>query len=178
MGVLYGFLIVLEMLVCALLIVVIFMQKSKGGMGGSAFGGGAGEAIFGSRMGNVLTKATVVLGVIFLANTLVLTVMTSRLGAGGSVMESAPRRAAPQQAAPAPSGDGAGWMGQEMQQDMDLPIAVDIPGQGADAAGAMGEDVLVIPPAEGADVPPMDPVVIPDAEPSEAPDPDASDLGQ
>ena len=71
MTVIYGFLIVLEALVSALLICVIFLQKTKGGMGGTAFGGGVGEAIFGSRMGNVLTKATVVLAVIFLANTMI-----------------------------------------------------------------------------------------------------------
>ncbi len=89
MGILYGFLIVLEVILSFLLIVVIFMQKSKGGMGGSAFGGGggAGEAIFGSRMGNVLTKATVVLACAFLANTLMLTVLTARQTGAGSVMD-------------------------------------------------------------------------------------------
>lgn len=77
-NIIYGFFIMLEMLVSALLIGVILMQKSKGGMGGTAFGGGMGEAIFGSRMGNVLTKATVVLGIIFLVNTVCLTILTAR----------------------------------------------------------------------------------------------------
>ncbi len=89
MGFLYGVLIVFEALLSALLIVMIFMQKTKGGMGGSAFGGSAGEAIFGSRMGNVLTKGTVVLGTIFLVNTIILTMMTARRSGGRtrSVME-------------------------------------------------------------------------------------------
>jgi preprotein translocase subunit SecG len=87
MTVIYGFLIVLEALVSALLIGVIFLQKSKGGMGGAAFGGGVGEAIFGSRMGNVLTKATVVLAVIFLANTIVLTMLTARRKPAASVTD-------------------------------------------------------------------------------------------
>ncbi len=100
MGMLYGFLIVLEVLISFLLIVVIFMQKTKGGMGGSAFGGGAGEAIFGSRMGNVLTKATVVLGCAFLANTLLLTVLTSRRTDAGSVMDRAGQQAPPPAARP------------------------------------------------------------------------------
>ena len=78
MSVIYGFLIILEALVSALLIGVIFLQKTKGGMGGTAFGGGMGEAIFGSRMGNVLTKATVVLGIVFLLNTILLTMLTAR----------------------------------------------------------------------------------------------------
>lgn len=85
MPILYGFFIMVEVLVSVLLIAVVLVQKSKGGMGGSAFGGGMGEAIFGSRMGNVLTKVTVVLGVIFLANTVFLTVLTaSRSASGGS----------------------------------------------------------------------------------------------
>lgn len=88
MGIVYGFLIVLEALLSALLIAIIFMQRTKGGMGGTAFGGGAGEAIFGSRMGNVLTKATVVLGSVFLLNTIVLTILTARREPGGSVMDS------------------------------------------------------------------------------------------
>lgn len=87
MGFFYGFLIVFEGLLSLMLIAIIFMQKTKGGMGGSAFGGGAGEAIFGSRMGNVLTKATVVLGGIFLLNTILLTILTARQEGGGSVMD-------------------------------------------------------------------------------------------
>ncbi len=88
MGFIYGLLIVFEGLLSLMLIAIIFMQKTKGGMGGTAFGGGAGEAIFGSRMGNVLTKATVVLGGIFLVNTLLLTILTARQQGGGSVMDS------------------------------------------------------------------------------------------
>ncbi len=87
MGFIYGLLIVFEGLLSLMLIAIIFMQKTKGGMGGSAFGGGAGEAIFGSRMGNVLTKATVVLGGIFLLNTVLLTILTARHQGGGSVMD-------------------------------------------------------------------------------------------
>ena len=78
MPIIYGFFILVEAVVSALLIAVVLVQKSKGGMGGSAFGGGVGEAIFGSRMGNVLTKATVVLGIIFLVNTVLLTIFTAR----------------------------------------------------------------------------------------------------
>jgi len=196
MGVLYSFLILVEMVVCALLIVVIFMQKSKGGMGGSAFGGGVGEAIFGSRMGNVLTKATVVLGVIFLANTLVLTVLTSRRGLVGSVMEGVvPRPVAPPQQpmAQPPVGVPPGWMDAEMppEEDFDMPVmepALDatevplvvpsvvpsvVPGE-----GSMDEDVLVIPPVDEAEGLTADPVEIPDVDLSTAADDDSADLGE
>ena len=87
MSIIYGFLVLLEAIVSALLIGVIFLQKTKGGMGGTAFGGGMGEAIFGSRMGNVLTKATVVMGVIFLVNTILLTMLTARRDTVASVTD-------------------------------------------------------------------------------------------
>ena len=91
MNIIYGFFIFIEAMISIMLIGIILIQKTKGGMGGTAFGGGMGEAIFGSRMGNVLTKSTVILGVAFLINTLLLTVMTSRRGGvGGSVTDIAP----------------------------------------------------------------------------------------
>ena len=61
-----------EVLVAAMLIGIILIQKSKGQGMGAAFGGTMGESLFGTQMGNVLTKATVVLAVIFLVNTTVL----------------------------------------------------------------------------------------------------------
>ena len=113
---LVGFFVLVEALVSALLIAVILVQKSKGGMGGSAFGGGGmGEAIFGSRMGNVLTKATVILGIIFLVNTILLTIfMAHRKSSGtGSVTDgqtpisqpAAPMGGIAPMAAPVPSTD-------------------------------------------------------------------------
>ena len=132
MGMLYGFLIVLEVLISFLLIVIIFMQKSKGGMGGSAFGGGAGEAIFGSRMGNVLTKATVVLGCAFLVNTLMLTVLTARRTTDSrSVMDRVGQPAAPQ-AAPSPMvmPEQQAFDGQEaMPFSMPDVVVDELPGQ-------------------------------------------------
>ena len=64
-----------------LLILVILAQRSKGqgGLGGAAFGG-VGESIFGSRAGNVLTKATIILGSDFLLNTLGLSLVLSSEG--------------------------------------------------------------------------------------------------
>jgi len=65
-------LLVLEVICSILLIGLILLQKSKGGGLGLAFGGGGEGSMFGSRTGNVLTKATIVLGLLFLLNTLVL----------------------------------------------------------------------------------------------------------
>ncbi len=64
--------IVVEVLTCLLLIGLVLLQKSKSEGLGLAFGGGTGESLFGARAGNVLSKATVVLGIVFLANSLLL----------------------------------------------------------------------------------------------------------
>ena len=82
MQILIGFLYVLEIVVCFLGEDPAASQE--GGLGVS-FGGGMGEALFGAQMGNVLTKTTVILGIIFLLNTLVLSRLTSHVGT--SVME-------------------------------------------------------------------------------------------
>lgn len=79
-----GFLIFIEILTSILLIGIILLQRSKGqGPGGLAFGVGVGETIFGSQAGNVLTRATIVLGTIFLVNTAALSfIYASHRGRG------------------------------------------------------------------------------------------------
>jgi len=67
--------IVIEVLCCLMLIGLILLQKSKSEGLGLAFGAGAGESLFGARAGNVLSKATVVLGIVFMATTLTLGVL-------------------------------------------------------------------------------------------------------
>lgn len=78
MSVLIGFLYVIEVVVCLLLALVVMLQKPKeGGLGGLA--GQMGEAVFGADAGNVLIKATIWLGTIFLVNTLLLARLTSTI---------------------------------------------------------------------------------------------------
>lgn len=67
MLILKALLIVVLVLCCLLLIGLILLQKSKSEGLGLAFGAGAGESLFGARAGNVLSKATVTLGVVFMA---------------------------------------------------------------------------------------------------------------
>ncbi len=64
--------IIVEVLCCLMLIGLILLQKSKSEGLGMAFGAGVGESLFGARAGNVLSKATVILGIVFMANTLLL----------------------------------------------------------------------------------------------------------
>ena len=62
--------IVVLVLCCLLLIGLVLLQKSKSEGLGLAFGAGAGESLFGARAGNVLSRATVVIGVVFIASAL------------------------------------------------------------------------------------------------------------
>lgn len=43
-----------------------------------AFGGGMGESLFGSHIGNVLTKTTIILGIVFLVNTTILAMLGTK----------------------------------------------------------------------------------------------------
>ena len=74
MSTLYSILIVFEAIVCFLLIGIVLLQKSTGDGNGLSFGSGA-ESVFGAQAGNVLTRGTVVLAVLFLLNTLVLCIL-------------------------------------------------------------------------------------------------------
>ena len=52
---------------CLLLLLVVLLQQGKGGDMASAFGGGGSQTAFGARAGaSVLTRATTVLGVLFM----------------------------------------------------------------------------------------------------------------
>ncbi len=74
---LHYFMIFVQVVVGFMLIGIILLQKSKSQGMGTAFGGGMGESLFGSQVGNVLTKVTVVLAFIFLLNSTMLAFMKS-----------------------------------------------------------------------------------------------------
>ncbi|MDO4527325.1 MAG: preprotein translocase subunit SecG [bacterium] len=74
MGLLLGILFTFEFILALLLVGVVMLQPPKdqsGGMG-SAFGGGFGEEVFGGRTGNVLSRATVIFGVLLIINSLLI----------------------------------------------------------------------------------------------------------
>ena len=90
MSILIGFLYVIEVAVCLLLAFTVMLQKPKeGGLGGLG-GGSAMEAALGADAGNVLIKATAILGAVFLINTLVLVRLTSTPASGSVVADGAP----------------------------------------------------------------------------------------
>ncbi len=101
-------LLVLHIVICASLILVVLLQAGKGGGLAGAFGGAGGstgQALFGGRgAATVLTKATTVLGIIFLATSLVLAVLASRDSGPRSVLREAqvPGSVTPALDAPSP----------------------------------------------------------------------------
>ena len=64
--------IVVEVICCLMLAGLVLLQRSKSEGLGLAFGASTGESLFGARAGNVLSKATVILGITFIVSTLIL----------------------------------------------------------------------------------------------------------
>jgi len=81
MSILAGILQFVLVIVCILLVGVILLQRNKGAGAGVTFGGG--EAVFGADMGNVLTRSTIVLGVLFIAITITLSIINARIRGNG-----------------------------------------------------------------------------------------------
>ena len=104
---LYYLLAALYVLTCLFLLLVVLLQQGKGGDMASAFGGGGSQTAFGARAGaTVLTRATTILGALFMIGAIVLGVI-GRQGPGSlmrGVSGPAPTTTAPAPApAPAPA---------------------------------------------------------------------------
>ena len=85
-----------HVVVCLLLLLVVLLQQGKGGDIAAAFGGSGSQAAFGARAGaTVLTRATTVLGTLFMIGALVLAIIGQR--GPGSLLSGvdAPAAAAP-----------------------------------------------------------------------------------
>ena len=83
MGILSVVLLVFFVIVAILLILLVLAQDEEGDSLGGIFAGGSGSA-FGSRSGNVMTRATTVLGALFLVISLGLALL-HRTPAGSGV---------------------------------------------------------------------------------------------
>jgi preprotein translocase subunit SecG len=82
MGILSIVLLVFFVLVAVLLVLLVLIQTEEGDSLGGIFAGGGGSA-FGSRAGNVLTRATTVLGSLFLIISLGLALLNRTPGGSG-----------------------------------------------------------------------------------------------
>jgi len=96
-------LILIEIISSILLIVIVLLQRSKNEGLGLAFGSQMGESLFGARAGNVLVKATIWLGIIFLVNTTVLAKIYSK-GTSQSLISGSSAPAPMARQVPAPAG--------------------------------------------------------------------------
>jgi len=91
-------LIVIHILIVVSLIVVVLLQRSEGGALGT--GGGTGSFMTGRGQANALSRATAVLGALFFATALLMSIISSWSRAPHSILE---RGAAPAgQTAPTP----------------------------------------------------------------------------
>lgn len=105
MNLLINLCLVLFVLVAALMVLVILMQRPKSEGLGAAFGGGVTENIFGAQTTNVLVKFTTWLVGIFFALTFALSVLYAHHSVASSAFrrELMKNQAAPQ-TSPAPAG--------------------------------------------------------------------------
>ena len=99
-----GLFITLFVIVSMFLILIILIQKGRGGGLANAFGGGGGNTAFGSKTGDVLTWATSIIFGIFLLVAVVLNLMTrtanSPTAAASSALPPAVPAATPSGATP------------------------------------------------------------------------------
>lgn len=73
------FLIVLHVAICVLLVVTVLLQFGKGAEMGAIMGGGASQAVFSSSAkGNFMTKTTTVLAIMFMVNSIALSILKSK----------------------------------------------------------------------------------------------------
>lgn len=86
---LYYLAVTVYVLACLMLLLVVLLQQGKGGDMASAFGGGGSQTAFGARAGaSVLTRATTVLGVLFMLGALLLAILGQR--GPGSLLSGTP----------------------------------------------------------------------------------------
>ena len=104
-GIIMKLVAVLFALTCIALILIILVQKGKGGGLSSAFGGGMSGGVLGSKTGDFLTWVTIVLVGVFLS----LAVLLAKYYKPPPANASAPQLSAPEQSLP-PAGaeDAAG----------------------------------------------------------------------
>jgi preprotein translocase subunit SecG len=102
MNLLINFSLVLFVLVAALMVLVILMQRPKSEGLGAAFGAGVTENIFGAQTTNVLVKFTTWLAGIFFALTFALSVLYAHHSVASSAFRRELMKTQPAQTSPAP----------------------------------------------------------------------------
>ena len=73
----FVFFLIIHVICSIALIAIVLLQAGRGGLSG-AFGSGMGETVFGSRTGDVLTKATTGVAVCFMVTSIVLATLSAQ----------------------------------------------------------------------------------------------------
>ena len=110
MTILSTVLLVFFVIIAILLVLLVLVQSEEGDSLGGIFAGGSGSA-FGSRSGNVLTRATTVLGSLFLIISLGLALLNR--SPGGAGVEAAGRELSGGAAA-------TNWLEEELNPQIDV----------------------------------------------------------
>jgi preprotein translocase subunit SecG len=110
MAILSTVLLVFFVITAILLILLVLVQNEEGDSLGGIFAGGSSSA-FGSRSGNVLTRATTVLGALFLIISLGLALLNRT--PGGSGVEAAGRELSSEAA-------GSNWLDDELNTQSEV----------------------------------------------------------
>jgi len=112
MAILSTVLLVFFVIIAVLLVLLVLVQNEEGDSLGGIFAGGSSSA-FGSRSGNVLTRATTVLGALFLVISLGLALLNRT--PGGSGVEEAGRELSR-------DATGSNWLDDELNtQSQQIP---------------------------------------------------------
>jgi preprotein translocase subunit SecG len=97
-------LIVIHILIVVALIAVVLLQRSEGGALGA--GGGTGSFMTGRGQANALSRATAILGAMFFATALLMSILSSWSRAPHSILEKGGAPAPAGQTAPGPASPG------------------------------------------------------------------------
>ena len=97
-------LIVIHILIVVALIAVVLLQRSEGGALGT--GGGTGSFMTGRGQANALSRATAILGAMFFATALLMSILSSWSRAPTSILEKGGAPAPAGQTTPAPISPG------------------------------------------------------------------------
>lgn len=84
--------IVIHLMVIVALIAVVLLQRSEGGALGI---GGSNNFLTGRGTGNVLTRATSILGIVFFATSMVMTILARMAAPPSAILEQIPAATAP-----------------------------------------------------------------------------------
>ena len=87
MSIILSILVAVHVLVCALMILVVLMQRPRSEGLGSAFGGGITDNVFGSQTTNVLARFTTWMGIAFFSITLLLSILTAKANSGKTAVQ-------------------------------------------------------------------------------------------